>query len=71
MKKLLGILAIFATSSAFAQQAPDAALGVCQQISASKEAQLIQLAVQAQGLQRQLDDAKAELAKLKQPPPKE
>jgi hypothetical protein len=62
---------LFIATPCFAQQAPDPALGVCQQISMQKEGQIIQMAVQSQALSKQLDDAKAELAKLKQPPPKE
>lgn len=67
MKKLLGILAIFASSSAFGQQVVDPALNACQQLLSNANAQTIQMAAQAQVLGKQLEDAKAELAKLKEP----
>lgn len=69
MKQLLAIF-LLGTTPCLAQQAPDPALNACQQVLAGANAQTIQVAVQLQSVSKQLDDAKAELAKLK-PPPKE
>ena len=55
-------------SAALAQQSPDPALNACQQLLGNANAQTIQVAVQAQTLAKQLDEAKAELAKLKSVP---
>jgi hypothetical protein len=53
-------------TTAFAQ-ANDPGLSACQALLSQSNGQTIQMAVQAQNLSKQLDDAKAELAKLKAP----
>jgi hypothetical protein len=59
---------LFIATPCFAQQAPDPALNACQQILATANTQTIQVAIQLQSVIKQLEDAKAELAKLKQNP---
>lgn len=56
---------LFIATPCFAQQAPDPALNACQQILGNANAQTIQVAVQLQSVSKQLEDAKAELSKLK------
>lgn len=67
------VLVGLATAPALAQQQPpgDPALNACQQLLTGANNNLIQVAAQATMLSRQLEDAKAELTKLKAPPPEE
>lgn len=69
MKRLV-IPAMLMTTSAFAQSPlpPDPATAVCQQLLAGANDQTIRVAVQAQGLAKDLQAARDELAKLKKPP---
>jgi hypothetical protein len=60
---------LLTTTAASAQNTPqpDASLNACLQISAGKERQVVEIVVQAQTLAKQLEDTRAELAKLKTP----
>lgn len=69
--KRLAILFTLCSMPAIAQQAPEPTLSVCQALLSNANAQTIQAAAQAQTLSKQLEDARAELAKLKEAKPKE
>lgn len=70
-----GILAfglLLLATPCLAQQAPpDPPLSVCQALLSNANAQTIQAGAQAQMLSKQLEEARAELAKLKEAKPKE
>ena len=74
MRKIAIIVAALLLSSpAFAQQAPQQAaneeLDVAMQLLNERTGQVIKLAAEIQRLQKQLQEARAELAKAKTPPP--
>lgn len=61
------IVFLFIATPCLAQQPPDPALNACQQLLGNANAQTIQVAAQLQLVSKQVEDLKAELAKLKQP----
>lgn len=69
--KRLAFLFIAIATPCLAQQSPDPTLSVCQALLSNANAQTIQAAAQAQTLGKRLDEARAELAKLKEAKPKE
>ena len=61
---------MLAAAPAFAQQPPpDEKLAVAMQLLNERTGQVIELAAQVQKLNKQLQEARAELAKAKTPPP--
>ena len=73
MRKITIIVAALILSApAFAQapqQQPDEKLGVAMQLLNERTGQVIELAAEVQKLGKQLQEARAELAKAKTPPP--
>jgi len=72
MKKLALILTLLAAAPAFAQapqQVPNEELDVAMQLLNERTGQVIKLASEVQKLSKQLQEARAELAKGKTPPP--
>ena len=73
MKKIVTIVAALLLSApAFAQapqQAPNEELDIAMQLLNERTGQVIKLAAEIQRLQKQLQEARAELAKAKAPPP--
>lgn len=70
IRGVLSVALICATPALAQQQQPDPALSACQQLLGNANAQTIQMAAQAQTLSKQLEETKAELAKLKVDKPK-
>ena len=72
MKNLLVLAALLLSAPAFAQapqQAPNEELEVAMQLLNERTGQVIKLAAEIQRLNKQLQEARAELAKGKTPPP--
>ena len=73
MRKIATIVAVLLLSApAFAQapqQAPNEELDVAMQLLNERTGQVIKLAAEVQKLSKQLQEARAELAKAKTPPP--
>lgn len=69
MKKIALILMLLSAAPAFAQQPPDEKLAVAMQLLNERTGQVIELAAEVQKLNKQLQEARAELAKAKTPPP--
>ena len=71
MKKLALIAALILSSPAFAQapQQPNEELDVAMQLLHERTGQVFELVAEVQKLGKQLQEARAELAKAKTPPP--
>jgi len=63
------LAAMLAAGHASAQQPPDEKLAVAMQLLNERTGQVIELAAEVQKLNKQLQEARAELAKGKTPPP--
>jgi len=71
MKKIVFTFALIVSAYPVSAQQPpaDDRLMVCRQIEGERTGQVIELAAEVQKLNKQLQEARAELAKAKTPPP--